>query len=291
MIKDFELFSPKTLDEALTLLSKYKDECKVIAGGQTLIQLMRQGLVATPKYIVDIKRIPELSYIKLGKNGLRIGAATTHRTIEKSPLMKKGLKVLAEMERRLSYIQTRNWGTIGGNLCNADPAGDPAPVLMALKASLKKASVRGEQSIAVEDFFLDTHKMALEPDEILKEISIPAARPRTGTSYEKLNIIEGHIAMIGVAVSITLKSGDGVCDDLRIALGAMGPTPMRAIKAEKVLRGVRITDALLKKAGETASAEARPVSDISASDEYRREVAKVMVERVGIEALARAKKA
>ena len=291
MIKDFELFSPKTLDEALTLLSKYKDECKVIAGGQTLIQLMRQGLVATPKYIVDIKRIPELSYIKLGKNGLRIGAATTHRTIEKSPLMKKGLKVLAEMERRLSYIQTRNWGTIGGNLCNADPAGDPAPVLMALKASLKKASVRGEQSIAVEDFFLDTHKMALEPDEILTEISIPAARPRTGTCYEKLNIIEGHIAMIGVAVSITLKSGDGVCDDVRIALGAMGPTPMRAIKAEKVLKGVRITDALLKKAGETASAEARPVSDISASDEYRREVAKVMVERVGIEALARAKKA
>ncbi len=123
MIKDFELFTPKTLDEALTLLNKYKDKCKVIAGGQTLILLMRQGLL-TPKYLVDIKRIPELNFIRSAKDGLRIGSATTHRTIEKSPIMKKGLKVLAEMEGRLSYIQTRNWGTIGGNLCNADPAGE-----------------------------------------------------------------------------------------------------------------------------------------------------------------------
>ena len=290
MIKDFELFTPKTLDEALALLHKYSDECKVIAGGQTLILLMREGLI-TPKYVLNIKRIPELSYIKSGKNGVRIGAASTHRAIEKSPVMKKALKVLAEMERRLSYIETRNWGTIGGNLCNADPAGDPAPALMALKASVKMASVRGERTMALEDFSLGSHKTALEPDEILTEIQIPVVPPRTGAAYDKFNIIEGTVATAGVAVSITLKSGGGVCDDVRIALGGLARTPMLAKKAEKVLRGKKITDSLIKEAGQKASTEADPISDISASDEYRRELVKVMVARTGSEAFARAKKA
>jgi carbon-monoxide dehydrogenase medium subunit len=290
MIKNFELFTPKTLDEALTLLDKYKDECKVIAGGQTLILLMREGLI-TPKYVLNIKRIPELSYIKSGKNGVRIGAATTHRAIEKSPVMKKALKVLAEMERRLSYIETRNWGTIGGNLCNADPAGDPAPALMALKASVKMASVSGERTMALEDFFLGAHKTALKPNEILTEIQIPSVPPRTGVAYDKFNIIEGTVATAGVAVSMTLKSGDGVCDDVRIALGGLARTPMLAKKAEKVLRGKKITDSLIKEAGQKASAEAKPISDILASDEYRRELVKVMVARTGSEAFARAKKA
>jgi carbon-monoxide dehydrogenase medium subunit len=290
MIKDFELFTPKTLDEALILLDKYKDKCKVIAGGQTLILLMREGLI-TPKYVLNIKRIPELSYIKSGKNGVRIGAATTHRAIEKSPVMKKALKVLAEMEKRLSYIETRNWGTIGGNLCNADPAGDPAPALMALKASVKMASVSGERTMALEDFFLGAHKTALKPNEILTEIQIPSVPRRTGSAYDKFNIIEGTVATAGVAVSITLKSGDGVCDDVRIALGGLARTPMLAKKAEKMLRGKKITDSLLKEAGQKASAEAEPISDILASDEYRRKLIKVMVARTGSEAFARAKKA
>lgn len=290
MIRDFEHFAPKTLDEALTLLDKYRDECKVIAGGQSLIILMRQGLVA-PKYVIDIKRISELNHISSGKDGVNIGAVTTHRAIEKSPAMKNGLSVLAEMERRLSYIQTRNWGTIGGNLSIGNPAGDPAPVLMALKASVKTASVSGEKKMPIEDFFVDFFKTALEPTELLTEIQIPAVPPHTGTAYNKFNIIEGHAAIVGVAVSITLKSDDGVCDDVRIALGASAPTPMRAKQAEEVLRGKKITDDLLNKAGETAMAEAKPISDISASDEYRRELVKVMVAQVGNEALARAKQA
>ena len=290
MIRDFEHFAPKTLDEALTLLDKYGDGCKIIAGGQTLIILMRQGLVA-PNYLIDIKRISELDYIKPGKDGLEIGALTTHWAIEKSPAIKNGLSVLAEMERRLSYIQTRNWGTIGGNLSIGNPAGDPAPVLMALKASVKTASVSGEKKMPIEDFFVDFFKTALEPTELLTEIQIPAVPPHTSTAYNKFNIIEGHAAIVGVAVSITLKSDDGVCDDVRIALGASAPTPMRAKQAEEVLRGKKITDDLLNKAGETAMAEAKPISDISASDEYRRELVKVMVAQVGNEALARAKQA
>jgi len=291
MIRDFEYFAPKTLKEALTLLDKYQDECKVIAGGQSLLILMRQGLVA-PQYLIDIKGLSELSYIKSDtKEGLKIGALTTHRAIEKSPLIRKKFSVLAEMERRLASIQTRNWGTIGGNLCHADPAGDPAPVLIALNATLSMASLKGERSMPVEDFCLDYFETALEVGELLTEIQLPATPPHTGTAYTKFNVIESDLATVGVAVSITLGAGDGVCQDIRIALGAAAPTPMRAKKAEAVLRGKKITDNLLKEAGEVASTGAEPISDIYASEGYRRELVRVLVTRVGKEALARAKQA
>jgi carbon-monoxide dehydrogenase medium subunit len=291
MIRDFEYFSPKTLKEALTLLDKYGDECKVIAGGQSLLILMRQRLVM-PEYLIDIKGISELNYIKSdAKEGLRIGALTTHRAIEKSPAMKNGFSVLAEMEHRLASIQTRNWGTIGGNICHADPTGDPAPVLIALKATLSTASLKGKRNMAVEDFCLDYFETALEPGELLTEIQVPAVPPHTGTAYTKFNIIESDMATVGVAVSITLDSGEDMCQDIRIVLGACAPIPMRAKQAEEVLRGKEVTDSLLKEAGQIASQEADPISDISASEDYRRELVKILVKRVGKEALARAKQA
>jgi len=291
MIKDFKYLAPKTLKEALTLLDKYQDDCKVIAGGQSLLVLMRQGLV-TPKYLIDIKGLSELSYIKSDtKGGLKIGALTTHREIEKSPKMRDGFVVLAEMENRLASIQTRNWGTIGGNLCHADPAGDPAPVLVALNAALRMASLNGERTMPVEDFCLDYFETALEHNELLTEIQVPAIPPYTGAAYTKFNVIESDLATVGVAVSVTLRSDDGICQDVRIALGAAAPTPIRAKKAEAVLRGKKITNNLIKEAGEIASTEAEPISDIYASAEYRRELIKVLVKRVGKEALARAKQA
>jgi carbon-monoxide dehydrogenase medium subunit len=291
MIRDFEYLRPKMLKEALTLLDEHQDECKVIAGGQSLLILMRQGLLA-PEYLIDIKGISELDYIEAdAKEGLRIGALTTHRTIEKSPAMKNGFGVLAEMEHRLASIQTRNWGTIGGNLCHGEPTGDPAPVLIALKATLSTASLEGERSMAVEDFFVDYFETALQPDELLTEIQVPATAPHTGTAYSKFNIIESDMATVGVAVSVTLASGDGKCTDTRIVVGACGPTPIRAEQAEEALRGKKITDKLLKEAGQRAAQEVEPISDISASEEYRRELVRVLVARVGKEALARARQA
>src|SRR4030042_1683571 len=268
MIKDFEYLAPKTLKEALTLLDKYGDDCKIIGGGQSLLILMRQGLVA-PQYLISIKGLSELSYIKDTKEGLKIGALTTHRAIEKSPVIQKKFSVRAEMEQRLASIQTRNWGTIGGNLCHGEPAGDPAPVLIALNATLTTASLKGERNMAVEDFSLDYFETALEPGELLTEIQVPAVPPHTGTTYTKFNVIQSDLATVGVAVSITLGSSDGICQDIRIALGASAPTPMRAKKAEEVLRGKKITDDLLKKAGEVASTEGQPISDIAASEEDR----------------------
>jgi carbon-monoxide dehydrogenase medium subunit len=288
MIKDFERFAPKTLKEALTLLAEYKDDCKVIAGGQSLLILMRQGLVA-PKYLVDIKGLSELAYVKDDKEGLKIGALTTHRAIEKLPVIKKKFGVLAEMEQRLASIQTRNWGTIGGNICHADPAGDPIPVLIVLNATLTVTGLKGERNLPVEDFSRDYFETVLEPGELLTEIQIPALSPHTGAAYTKFNIIESDLATTSVGVSVTLGAGDGVCQDIRIALGASAPTPMRPKKAEAVLKGKKITDALLKEAGEVASTEAEPISDIYASADYRRELVKVLVARVAREALARAK--
>lgn len=291
MIKDFEYFAPKTIKEALTLLDKYRDECKIIAGGQSLLILMRQRLV-TPEYLIDIKGISELKYITSdAKQGLKIGALATHRAIEKSPAMKNGFRVLGEMERRLASVQTRNWGTIGGNICHGDPAGDPVPVLIALKSTLKMVSLKGERTMPAEDFTLDYFETALEPNELLTEIQVPLSLPHTGTAYTKFNIIESDAATVGVAVSLTLNSGSGICEDVRIALGASAPTPIRAKKAEGVLHGNKITDNLLREAGVVASTEAEPISDIAASAEYRRELVRILVARVGKEALARAKQA
>lgn len=155
MIKDFEYFGPKTLKEALVLIDKYQDDYKIIAGGQSLLILMRQGLL-TPETVIDIYGIKELDYIKSdGKKGLKIGALTTHREIEYSELMRGNFKVLSDMEHLLSTPQTRNRGTIGGNISHGDPAGDPGPVLMALGANVKLAGVHGERILNMEEFSVD----------------------------------------------------------------------------------------------------------------------------------------
>jgi len=290
MISDFEYIAPKTLKEALGLLDQYKDDYKIIAGGQSLLIMMRQGLIK-PKYLIDIKGISELDYIKYDeKKGLRIGSLTTHRTIEKSSLIKNSFGILSEMERGLASIQTRNWGSIGGNLCHGDPAGDPAPVLIVLNGILTLTSLKDERTMLVEDFFLDYFETALKPGEILTEIQVPPIPKNTGVAYSKFNVIENDMAIIGVAIAMTLGSRDGHCEDIRIALANASPRPMRAKKAEEVLRGKTITDDLLKEAGEVASQEADPISDIHASAEYRRELLRVLVKRVGKEALFRAKK-
>ena len=290
MIKDFEYLAPQTVDEALTLLSKYKEESKVIAGGQSLLILMRQGLVA-PKYLIDIKGISSLDYIHFDtKEGLNIGALTSHWTIETSQAICNGFGVLAEMEKRIASVQTRSWGTIGGNLCHSDPAGDPAPVLIALNGQLTVSSLRGNRTVEFEDFSTDYFETVLESDEILTEIHVPNPQPYTGTAYTKFTKRVGDTAIVGSAVSITLGSKNGTCKDSRIVLGAVAPVPMRAKEAESVLEGKELTDKLLEEAAQVASEEAKPVSDIHASEEYRRELVKVLVKQVAKEALEKAKK-
>jgi carbon-monoxide dehydrogenase medium subunit len=291
MIADFEYFAPKTVNEALSLLSRHKGEAKIIAGGQSILVIMKRGLLTT-EYLIDIKGIDALDYIQYDEGkGLRIGALTIHRAIEKSPIIQKHFSVLSEMERNLATIQTRNWGTIGGNLCHGDPAGDPAPVLIALNAKLKLASLKGERIIEVEEFSKDYLEVALEPDEMLIEIQVPTPLSHTGTACEKLMVMKGDMGVVGAAASITLSPKDGVCKDARIALSNCASTPLRAKKAEKKLIGKVLNDSLLVEAGEVASTETSPPVDVHGSAEYRGEMVKVFVRRVVAKALERAKAA
>lgn len=291
MIAAFDYFAPKTVSEALSLLSKYKEGAKIIAGGQSMLVVMKQRLL-TPEYLIDIKGLTSLGYIKHDeKQGLKIGALTIHRAIEKSPVIQKHFGVLSEMEGNLATIQTRNWGTIGGNLCHSDPAGDPAAVFIALKAKFKLASSGKERIVKADEFSTDYLEADLKPNEMLTEIQVPNPPPHSGTAYEKLMVMKGDMGVVGAAVSITLSGKDSVCQDARIALSNCSSVPLRAKKAEKVLIGKTINDSLLTEAGEIASTEAAPTSDVHGSAEYRREMVKVFVKRVAKLALERAKAA
>jgi carbon-monoxide dehydrogenase medium subunit len=288
-MKDFEYFSPKTVEESLSLLSQYRGQAKIIAGGQSILVLIRQGLLA-PEYVIDIKGITALDYITYDEaKSLRIGALTTHRSIEKSPVVQSHFRVLSEMETNLATIQTRNWGTIGGNLCHGDPAGDPAAALIALGAKVKLKSLSGERIIALEEFSKDILEVDLEPDEMLVEIQVPTIRPNTGVAHEKLMVMQGDSGIVGAAMSITLRPENGVCEDAQIVLSNAASIPLRAKEAEKRLIGRVISDNSIAEAGEAASAEADPPSDMHASSEYRREMVKVFVKRAAARASERAK--
>ncbi len=288
---DFEYISAKTLQDACSLISQYKDEGKVLAGGQSLITLLRQKLIA-PACLVDIKGVPELDYMRYDeKKGLVMGSLTTHRAIERSSVIQGKYPVLSEMEKSVASVQTRNWGTIGGNLCSADPIGDAAPTLLALSAQIKMVSVRGERMLPLEDFFTDYFTTVLEPDEILAEIQLPAPAAQTGVVYMKFSTIEAGIKVVSASVLITLDAGKKTCKDARIVMSAVAPIPFIAKKAGEHLIGKSLNDQLIAEAAELAAEETSPSSDVHASAEYRREIAKVITRRATKEAFEKAKAA
>jgi carbon-monoxide dehydrogenase medium subunit len=279
MIHDFTYLKPGSVKEALAMLAEHADECKVICGGQSLLIVMRQGLVAVD-YLIDLKGLNELSYIKYdAKEGLKLGATTTHRTIEKSDVIKKNYPILVAMEEKLASIQVRNWGTIGGNLAHADAAGDPAPVLISLGAKIKLGSAKGERVMSLEEFYTDLFETAMEHDEIVLEVQVPPAAPKTGSAYQKFNLIENDQGIVAVAATVTADKA-GVCQDAKIVLGNAGVTPIRAKSAEQVLIGKKLTDKLFAEAGEAAAGDADPVSDIHASSEFRLHLIKVLTKRM-----------
>ncbi|HVN96565.1 MAG TPA: xanthine dehydrogenase family protein subunit M [Syntrophorhabdaceae bacterium] len=289
MIHDFTYLKPGSVKEALAMLADHVDECKIVCGGQSLLIPMRQGLLVTD-YLIDIKGLNELSYIKYdAKEGLKMGATTTHRMIEKSDVIKKHYPVLVEMEDRLASTQTRNWGTIGGNLAHGDAAGDPAPVLTTLNAQVKIASAKGERLVPLEDFYTDIFETVMEHDEMIVEIQVPPMPAKSGVAYTKFNLLRNDMGVVGVAVSV-VADASGACKDARVVLGNAGVTPIRAKSAEKVLVGKKLSDALFAQAGEAAAADADPVSDIHASEEYRRHLVKVLTKRMAKKAWEQASK-
>jgi len=279
MIHDFTYLRPGTLQEALAMLADRKEDSKIICGGQSLLILMRQGLVVTD-YLIDLKGLNELSYITYNdREGLRIGATTTHRALEKSELVREKYPVLVAVEKRLASIQVRNWGTIAGNLAHGDSSGDLAPTLIALDATIKLSSSRGSRILPLEEFYTGLFETALNRDELVEEVQVPPSAPGRAAAYEKFNLIESDQAIVGVAARVTVDL-EGSCKDARIVLSNAALTPIRARNAEQVLIGKRLDEELLTKAGEAASGEADPVSDIHASAEYRHHLVKVLTQRM-----------
>lgn len=288
-MNDFNYSAPKTVAEALSELVKLKGEGKIICGGQSMLVLMKQNML-TPEHIVDIKGISELDYIKFNeKEGLRIGALATHSAVEKSAVVKEKYSVLAEMEDNLAVVQTRNWGTIGGNVCHGDPAADPPALFIVLNAQYKLMNQGGERVVDAEDFYKGLLEVDLAPDEMLCEIQIPPMSAHSGVAHEKLMAQKGDMGIVGAAVYVKINPATGACEEARIALTNVDQVPFRARGAEEVLMGKIVDEQVLEEAGSVASREVDPPADVHGSEEYRRAMARVLVKRVAAQALERAK--
>ncbi len=278
----FEYLEAGTVKEAVSLLVRYRGEVCAIAGGTDLVVQMRYR-DANPKYLVNLKTIPGLDYIVEDAGGLRIGPLTSIRTIETSPLIKERFGILSQAAHLLGSVQVRNLATIGGNLCHAAPSADTVPPLLALGTTARLAGPDGERTIPLENLFAGPGKTALKEGELLTELQIPAPAPKSAGVYLKHSIRKAmDIAFVGTGVVVEMDNG--TCKDIRIALGAVAPVPMRAPKAEAYLRGKALEDGVLREAGEIASQECSPISDIRCSAEHRREIVKVFVRRAAQQA-------
>jgi carbon-monoxide dehydrogenase medium subunit len=282
----FDYQEPTTLKKALSLMEKYDDDARVIAGGTSLIIMMRQRLLM-PKVVISLGRIPKFDRITYNKkDGLRIGAGARHRDIELSPDVQKHYPLLHETFRKVAQPRIRNMGTVGGNLAGGDPLTDPGASLIALDAEVTLTSSKGQRRLRLDEFFIDYYQTALEPGELLTEIHVPPPE-RSGWSHIKFTprSIE-DFATVGVA--ITLKADNGTCEDVRLGLNSVASTIVHAKKAEEVLRGKPITDTALHEMGEVAATECDPTDDNRGSADYKLEMVKVLVQRAAQEALQRA---
>lgn len=277
IVPEFEYLVPETLQEACAMLAQYGDKAKPLAGGSDLIVKMKNGLLK-PQYLVSLKNLNELKGIRYepGK-GVVIGARTTHNQVIADPILRERYPSVCAAASTMAAYQVRNIGTIGGNLVNAVPSADMPPILIALNAKARIVGQSGERTVLVEDFFLGPGKTILNQDEILAEIIIPD-QETNGSNYIKFGLRRaGALAVVGVASSV-VKDGD-VLRDVRIVLGAVAPTPMRAKQAEEVLRGKKISQDLIEQAGKVAAAESKPINDIRGSIEYRRHLVDVLTRR------------
>jgi carbon-monoxide dehydrogenase medium subunit len=284
MIK-FDYLQPKTLKSALILLEKHGDDARAIAGGTSLLIMMRQRLLL-PKVVVSLADIPKFDRITYSaKNGLTLGAGARHRDIELSPEIKQHYPLLHETFHKVAQPRIRNMGTIGGNLAAGDPLTDPGASLIALDAEVVLASRTGERVMKLDGFFVDYYQTALNPGELVSEIRVPPpSRPRWAHIKFTPRSIE-DFATVGVA--LTLRMQDGVCEDIRLGLNSVASTIVHATNAENVLRGREVTDAGLQEMGEVAATEVDPMDDNRGSADYKREMVKVLVTRAAKEALAR----
>ncbi|MPZ77764.1 MAG: xanthine dehydrogenase family protein subunit M [Deltaproteobacteria bacterium] len=273
-----DYFEPKSLDEALSLLAKHGHEAKVIAGGTDVMVDIKYK--EEPGCLVNIKKISGLGGIQENGGSLRIGSLATIRDVETSSLVRDKLPVLWESAHQFASLQIRNTATIGGNICRASPSGETLAPLLVLEAKGKLAFSEGEKTEPFMSFFQGPGKTSLGTKGLLTEIDVPFPAEGSRGVYLK-HAVRGamDIAMVGVAVLITPDAARNTLQDVRIGLGAVAPTPIRASKTEALLRGKSLTVALLKEAAAMAAAESSPISDQRSSGEYRRWIVEALTRR------------
>lgn len=286
VLKPFEYFEPKTIGEATQILSQYGERARLLAGGVDLVPRMRRRLLV-PKCVVSLHRIPRLDYIRSNRGGLKFGPLTSIRSLELSPLVKKDYLALYEAVHQLASTQVKTTGTAVGNLCVATPASDIAVALFALGARLRLVGPSSRKTIAIEDFFVGVGQTILQPGEMVAEVVVPCPPAGAGQAFLKLVRTAADIAKVNVAVSLTVA--DGVCQKVRVALGSVAPTIIRARRAERILKGKAIDQRMIEEAAQAAAEETRTITDIRSTSEYRREVSRVLVRRAISKALERAK--
>jgi carbon-monoxide dehydrogenase medium subunit len=284
--RNFEYVAPHTLDEAVSILSKLGPDAKILSGGQSLIPMMKLRL-ATPPYIIDINRIPDLNYIAEFNGFLRIGALARENDLDFSPAVISSYPILVDTTSVIADPLVRNQATACGNLAHGDPANDHPATMLALEASLIAVGPRGEREIPIESFFTGLFTTALQPDEILKEIRVPIPPPSSGGAYLKMERKVGDYATAGVAVQITVN-GVGVCQHAGIGLTNVGFVPLKARKAEAFLVGKTLDDATIKQAAELAAGDSQPIDDIRGTADYKRDLVRVLTARALNRAFKRA---
>jgi CO/xanthine dehydrogenase FAD-binding subunit len=286
-VKDFTYLEPSSIQQALEWLNTHRSSARVLAGGTDLYLRLRKG-VFVPDYVIDLKRVEGLDYITPhGGGGVQIGPTTLQDDIARSSVMQQLYPALAEAAGWVGAIQTRNRATLVGNLCNASPAADTAPALLSYGAEVKIASLQGERTIPLGEFFVGPGKTALQDNELVAEIHLPAPQPHTGAAFFRRTRTAMDIAVVCGATMLQLSNG--TCENARLALGAVGPTPMRAARAEAVLRGQTLTDQVVEEASRIAAEEARPIDDVRSTAEYRRDMVRVLTRRGLRQALERAR--
>jgi len=272
LAQDFNYVEPRTIEEALSLLASHQGQAKMIAGGTDLLVWMKMGRVS-PQHVISLSRVPALRYL-ITDQGLRLGALTTFREVEKHWLIPRKYTALFEAAKSVTSVQIKHMGTIGGNLCNASPAADSAPPLLAFGAKVRLADDQRERVLPLEEFFVGNGVTCLSPKEILVEVQVAELSGPTGSAFIKMARVAADLAKISIAAMV-VRQGE-VCKDCGIAMGGVAKVPMRLKKTEEVLRGKRFDPDLVSKAGLQASEEIQPRSRRSTAF-YKKEVTKILI--------------
>lgn len=272
--KDFEYFVAKTTDEAVSVLSRYGDRARVVAGGTDLLVGIKMGKVQ-PDCLINIKTVEGIDRIYESKEGLTIGAGCTFHQLESSSLVKERYEALYEAARAVSSTQIKNMGTIGGNICNASPASDCAPSLLVFEARARIKGPGRDRQIPVEEFFVGPGETSLLRSEILTEIELPFLSSESGSAFLKIARVSADLAKVNAAIYVR-RDGE-ICKECRIALGSVAKIPIRTRGAEAMMKGKIYSEELVRGVAQRASEEIFPITDVRSTKEYRKEVAKVIV--------------